>query len=190
MALPLRASSRGQRRDDGNSLEATSASSSGLDASVDDLARTMTKISFRASRTLPIVLTEAAMRETHAEAVGDPLLSETVELRPLATWALPRAGRGSRNAESFFAEAFRLRSHGDFKGAIRYAYMNPSLCSLFLCSPLSLTTLLSLSLCSLSAPLSAPLCDLSFSSLCHLSLTSFSTSSSAPTIRALLIIIS
>lgn len=74
------------------------------------------------AQALPIVLTEAALREGQHIKYGHPLMEAPLELRPLfvsgGSKASSVAATGARTAEFHFQAGFRARAKGDFKGAV------------------------------------------------------------------------
>ncbi len=74
------------------------------------------------AQALPIVLTEAALREGQHVKYGHPLMEAPLELRPLfvsgGSKASGAAAAGARTAEFHFQAGFRARAKGDFKGSV------------------------------------------------------------------------
>ena len=74
------------------------------------------------AQALPVVLTEAALREGQHVKYGHPLMEAPLELRPLFVSGGSKASNvataGARTAEFHFQAGFRARSKGDFKRAV------------------------------------------------------------------------
>lgn len=74
------------------------------------------KMSFDAPASLPVLLTEASLRETTGHEPVDTLLDLAVELRPLG---LEADGKGtSASAHGFARRAYNARLRGDPEGAL------------------------------------------------------------------------
>ena len=102
----------------------SSTSLSAMSAAVieDKAVQQATSDATRTARALPVVLTEAALREQHNTVTQHPLMEDPLELRPLVAGegssTSGRSTTGARTAEFFFAEGFRARARGDFEQAV------------------------------------------------------------------------